>query len=351
MNSGKDQKEKLAKIKEAMEEGKPLPKRQLEATKQGFAHMAKRLAGIEAKASKIGGKMAKTMEDLQDLQFKVLKLIASFMQRYAPEINAGIKKIGDFVEAIFRMLADVTGKRETKYLSYKGGYGRGGKVLYQAPRGADTKQLIDQIQTQIKQLTVSKAEALAAPQRLELESKGWTFGKGGKPQWSMWRVSPSEFIKRRWLGKDKGIQREALKAAKSFDAPLQERYRQLAVARQIQASGLDASDPHVRALFDKYGKKGKIPASVLQKAVRRMQKIESKVPEWVKPGSRKKYLRKGRKPRASLEVPEPTEGEGEGEPSKLASAETVGRRKVRAVVEYDAPSTSIPYGHSAGRKA
>lgn len=353
MNSGKDQKEKLAKIKEAMEEGKPLPKRQLEATRQGFASMATRLAGIEAKTTNIGGKMAKTMEELQDLQFRVLKLLASFMQKYGPEINAGIKKIGDFVEGIFRMLADVTGKRETKYLSFKGGYGRGGKVLYQAPRGADTKQLIDQIQTQIKQLTVSKAEALAAPQRLELESKGWTFGKGGKPQWSMWRVSPGEFIKRRWLGKDKAIQREALKAAKSFDAPLQERYRQLSVAKQIRSAGLSTEDPYVRGLFDKYSKRGTIPASVLQKAVRRMQKIESKVPDWAEPGSKGKYRRRGRKPHAAL-VPEPTEtqeGEEGGKPSKLASAETVGRRKVRAVIEYDAPSTTIPYGHSAGRKA
>lgn len=78
-NSNMDQKEKLKKIKEQMEKAMPIEKQALKASKEGFAGIAKRLAGLQAANIGIGAKLAGPMIQLQNIQMRFLKDIAPFV--------------------------------------------------------------------------------------------------------------------------------------------------------------------------------------------------------------------------------------------------------------------------------
>jgi hypothetical protein len=106
-NTGKSQEEKLKAIEEIQKKTEPLAKQALDASKEGFSGIAKRLAGIEATNIAAGAQVADSVQKVQDMQRKLFvwltnvlapymskavnlleQLVAGF-ERYDPKFNSG----------------------------------------------------------------------------------------------------------------------------------------------------------------------------------------------------------------------------------------------------------------------
>jgi hypothetical protein len=114
-SSSKSQEEKDKEIEKVLEEAKPIQERALEASKDGFAAIKKHIAGVEAQQIRIGSKIAKPMMQLQDLQLKVLGIIADYLPKvidYLKKLWDAIKEIGIFIKDI---AMKVLGKSEAEY--------------------------------------------------------------------------------------------------------------------------------------------------------------------------------------------------------------------------------------------
>jgi len=96
INNGENQEEILKKIAEATKAFKPIEDRVVDAIKEGFSGVAKRIAGQEAKSAKIGAESAKLVESLQDETHKLLKELLELLKPHMKDIIAAIKYMGEF---------------------------------------------------------------------------------------------------------------------------------------------------------------------------------------------------------------------------------------------------------------
>jgi len=97
INNGENQEEILKKIAEATKAFKPIEDRVVDAINEGFSSVAKRIAGQEAKSAGIGAKAAKLVEDVQDLQYKILQELVKIMKENLPEIKLVLGVISDTI--------------------------------------------------------------------------------------------------------------------------------------------------------------------------------------------------------------------------------------------------------------
>jgi hypothetical protein len=77
--AGEDDASILKSIEDEQKKNEPLAKQALDASKQGFSDVVKRLAGIEARNAGIGGQTAKLVEYFQDKQYELLKYLVSLI--------------------------------------------------------------------------------------------------------------------------------------------------------------------------------------------------------------------------------------------------------------------------------
>jgi len=114
-SSSKSQEEKDKEINEVLQEAKPIQERALDAAKDGFAAIKKHIAGVEAQQIRIGSKIAKPMMELQDLQLKILGVIAGYFPQmidFLKKLWGTLKEIGIFIKD---MAMAAVGKSEAEY--------------------------------------------------------------------------------------------------------------------------------------------------------------------------------------------------------------------------------------------
>jgi hypothetical protein len=80
MNSSKSMDEKMAEVKEIMEEAKPIEEQALEQMTKGFGGVVKHVAGVEAEMVYLGGKVAPAFMSIQKLQLQGLKILVDLLK-------------------------------------------------------------------------------------------------------------------------------------------------------------------------------------------------------------------------------------------------------------------------------
>lgn len=330
MNSGVDQKEKLRKITELMDKSQPIEKQSLTALKKGFSGTAKYLAGLEATNIKIGGRMAKTMMKLQKFQLKALDVLSN----YLPKIFKQLEKIAGFIYDIYLAIKSWLPKgakervEEAKQLEGK----VGATIIKEAKRRG-----IEKIGTQTVTDLLKRSRIMARAARAgrshaaEMRSTG-TFGDKEQDAIANQSVRMASTMMKQHEGYAKRLQRVQTAMSKAGYDPAKKMGKELQIAvRNI----MQAPKGQVHRLLQEMQQviKGTKKTTFDKKMEQRLKMLE-KIQGMPK-------LKKGGKKTAMA-----TEEEG---PTKLASAEQAGRRKIHGTFQVDAPTTKIPYGGSAGR--
>lgn len=175
-NSGKSQEEIMKRVEEIQSENAPLEKQALDATKQGFSGVVKRLAGLEAANVGIGAKAAALVEGVQDLQLKLLQQISG----YFPEILKVLRTIGQLIGDMVD-LAKFSSPESAKKLKEKeqkqawSAYEEYAKKWAEKP----AKTIADKIKEE-EQLAQSRAAAMRTQHISQTNRPGWIRGTAGE---------------------------------------------------------------------------------------------------------------------------------------------------------------------------
>jgi len=172
INNGENQEEILKKIAEATKAFKPIEDRVVDAIKEGFSGVAKRIAGQEAKSAKIGAESAKLVESLQDEVHKLLRELINFLKPHMPEIVAAIKLMGLFAKealqttfkyapGVMKDIIEGKGVRE----KLVGGIASVAFASDQADRDTKLKEIKERYKSQYPNLPASVISQMAVEER------------------------------------------------------------------------------------------------------------------------------------------------------------------------------------------